>query len=1040
MPLAPIPAAPSSLVPYALRCESLSEPLGIGRREPALSWKLRAARKGDRNLSQRAYRILAATEPGLLEEGRADLWDSGYVASDGTYGIPYAGKPLASNARVFWRVGVWANASSAPSWNPAASFSLGLLAPGDWKAKWIAVDAPEGAAADAFKGASWIWSAADPAGDVPGGDVPAGERTFVRRFSLKGPAESALLDVSADDQFTLFVNGREAAMSDGRGDAWRRPVRAEIAPFLKAGENELRLVARNEAKGPAGAIARLALKPKSGEPAVLVTDAEWRDESGVPARVLGPFGAAPWRDMGVLRLRPATYYRKEFAVRPGLLRATAHVSALGLVDLHVNGARASENLFDPGWTDYDRRVAARTFDVTHRLKPGANVVGAVLGDGWYSGYVGYDAHRALYGDRPRVRVQLDLEYADGRRETVASGEDWRGGTGAIVEGDFLAGETYDARLEPVGWDRPGPAPEGWKAPYAVAVEGVAVEPHPGPPVLPYDRLRARSVREIRPGVWVLDFGQNLAGFARLRVRGRRGSRVTLRFAEALNPDGTIYTANLRGARATDHYVLKGGGKVEEWSPRFTFHGFRYVEVSGLGHAPGPSEIVAVAISSATPEVGSFACSDPMLNKLAHNAWWTQKMNFIDVPTDCPQRDERLGWTGDAQAYLRTAAMYSDVGPFFAKWLVSLEDGQRADGQFPMVAPLRVAGDDGGPAWADAGVICPWTIYDVYGDRRELAERYDSMRRFVEFCRARSGPDLLPPARFHAFGDWLSIGADTPNEVIYEAYFVGSARLLARSAEALGKAEDAARYRRLADDVAAAFRRAYVSPEGVVKGDTQCAYVLALGFDLLDEGQARIAADRLVADIERRGGHLSTGFVGTRDILGVLSKIGRDDVAFRLLHNTTFPSWGFEIANGATTVWERWDGWTPEKGFQDPGMNSFAHYAYGAVMGWVFARIGGIENVSPGFGRLRVAPAIDPRLTWAKTGYDSVRGPVRTEWRVEGGKLALSVEVPPNATAEIRMPTRGGAVKTDAGAAVRTEPGASVYAVGSGRYRFVTLWR
>ncbi|RYG63997.1 alpha-L-rhamnosidase, partial [bacterium] len=337
------------------------------------------------------------------------------------------------------------------------------------------------------------------------------------------------------------------------------------------------------------------------------------------------------------------------------------------------------------------------------------------------------------------------------------------------------------QLDPIGWDRPNFTGSGGKAPYEVEDLKMAIEADPAPPVRPYDQLKAKTVKEVRPGVYILDFGQNLAGFAHLKVRGENGQRITLRFAEALNSDGTIYTTNLRGARATDHYICRGNG-VEEWSPRFTFHGFQYVEVSGLGHAPkaGGDEIVALAISSATPESGRFECSDPMINQLSHNAWWTQKMNFIDVPTDCPQRDERLGWTGDAQAYIRTASMYSDVQPFFAKWLQSLEDDQRADGQFPMVAPLKVAEDDGGPAWADAGVICPWTIYDVYGDKRQLADRYESMKRFVEFCRARSKPDLLPPDRFHCFGDWLSINANTPNEVIYEAYFAGSARLLAQS--------------------------------------------------------------------------------------------------------------------------------------------------------------------------------------------------------------------------------------------------------------------
>jgi alpha-L-rhamnosidase len=393
----------------------------------------------------------------------------------------------------------------------------------------------------------------------------------------------------------------------------------------------------------------------------------------------------------------------------------------------------------------------------------------------------------------------------------------------------------------------------------------------------------------------------------------------------------------------------------------------------------------------------------MLNKLVRNAWWTQKMNFIDVPTDCPQRDERLGWTGDAQAYVRTAASFSDVQAFFTKWLATLDDDQREDGQYPMVAPVLKTLEDGGPAWADAGVICPMAIYRVYGDLDLLRRHYPQMRKFIEFCRLRSKPDLTPPDQFHCFGDWLNIGADTPNDVIFLAYFAGSTALLAEAAEALGESRDAARYRDLHARLRKAFQNAYVQPDGKVKGETQCSYVLALGFDLLEEAQRELAAKHLVADIENRGWHLSTGFVGTRDLMHVLSKIGRDDVAFRLLHNKTFPSWGFTIEHGATSIWERWDGWTPDKGFQDPGMNSFAHYAYGAVVGWMFEQIGGIRESEPGYGRMRIEPKIDPNLTWAKCAYDSVRGPIRTSWHVSKGKVEIEVEVPANTEAEIVLP-------------------------------------
>jgi alpha-L-rhamnosidase len=420
------------------------------------------------------------------------------------------------------------------------------------------------------------------------------------------------------------------------------------------------------------------------------------------------------------------------------------------------------------------------------------------------------------------------------------------------------------------------------------------------------------------------------------------------------------------------------------------------------------------------------------------------MNFIDIPTDCPQRDERLGWTGDAQVYIRTATLRADVQAFFTKWLVDLTDGQRKDGQFPMVAPVKVAGDDGGPAWADAGVICPWTLYEVYGDRRLLERQYPSMVRFVEFCRSRSTPELLPPAKFHAFGDWLSIKADTPKEIIYTAYFAISTRLTAEAAATLGKTDDARKYRELFERIKAAFNKAYVSADGRIKGDTQACYVLALAADLLDADKAKLAGEHLVADIVGRKIHLSTGFIGTKDLMLVLAKIGRNDVAYRLLLNDTFPSWGFSIKHGATSIWERWNGWTPEEGFFDPGMNSFAHYSFGAVYQWMAENIGGIKAAAPSYKRIVIEPVPGGGLTTASTRYDSIRGPIATSWTHKDGWFTLDVSIPANTTATVVLPAADPSAITESGrkaadapgiSEVKAENGRSRISVGSGSYRF-----
>jgi len=748
-----------------------------------------------------------------------------------------------------------------------------------------------------------------------------------------------------------------------------------------------------------------------------------------------------------LVLPPPVLVRTAFRADKPIAHATMVATGLGWFDLYLNGRRVTDDRFIPGWTDYTRRVYYRTYDVTALVVRGKNALGAVIADGWFSGYVGYLHARDLYGCHPRLRAELHLEFADGTSAVVGTGPQWKAATGPEREADVLMGETYDARLALDGWARPDFDDRPW-AP--VATGSLEVQPkleaHPGPPVREIAVFEPKRITEPKPRVYVLDLGQNFAGVARLKVGGHAGQTITLRYAERLNPDGTIYTTNLRSARATDTYICRGGG-LEVWEPRFTFHGFQYIEVTGLTHKPAADTVVGVALGSDTPVAGAFACSDPMLNQLHSNIYWTQRANFIDVPTDCPQRDERLGWTGDAQVYVRTATLNCDVQAFYRKWLVDLcDDGQRADGEFPTVAPVKVSGDDGGPGWADAGVICPWTIYDVYGDRRELEQHYGAMTNFIAFCRNRCTPDLLPPANFQCFGDWLNIDADTPHEVIYLAYFARSTQLVARSAEALGKTNDAVKYSELFQEIKTAFNRAYVTGDGRVKGDTQAGYVLALAFDLVDGESAQRAARHLVENIEARGNHLSTGFIGTKDLMLVLAKIGRNDVASGLIHNDTFPSWGFSIKQGATSIWERWNGWTPEKGFADPGMNSFAHYSFGAVYQWMVENIGGIRNDGDAYRHIIIAPQPDGKLTWARTAYRSIRGRIVSNWKCLGGRMTMEVTIPANTTATIFVPAQSaagiranGEPLAHAGGLrlLRFESGHAVLAAQPGSYHFAS---
>ena len=1033
-----------------LRAEFTESPIGIDNPRPRLSWVVEAEGRGE---LQTAFRIQVASAPELLAREEADLWDTTVSTGESSH-LVYTGAPLRSHMECFWRVKLWDRDGRSGPWSAVARWSMGILDPSDWVADWIGHDASRDPL-ESFPAApaQWIWHRNE------GEDPPGPPRCVLARVLEIDSSKSITgveLAVAARDGFRLFVNGREAAASPKGPDAWKRPVLVRDSSLFGPGRNVLYAEAECAGGVAPGFILWLVLRHGDGSQITMGTSSAWRssdrpvpewksggpgEDEGRPARSFGNFGIAPWRllDESTLRLPPARYLRGSVSLRKLPTRAVLYASALGVADFYLNGEPVSDERFTPGWTDYERRVYYRAYDVTPLIRQGANVLGAVLADGWFSGYLGWGALRDHYGKKPRILAQLHMEFDDGTTEEFGTGRSWVAGTGAVREADFLMGEKHDAReahREFFRGDRVSAHPVDLGAEL-----GPAVEAHPGPPVRSFAELRPVAITEPRPEVWVFDLGRNFAGVARLRTREQRGREIVLRFAERLNPDGTVYTDNLRGARAQDSYICAGRGE-ETWEPRFTFHGFQYVEVTGLSSAPDTGTITGIALSSDTPLAGEFQCSREMLNQLASNILWTQRSNFIDVPTDCPQRDERLGWTGDAQVYSRSACLNVDAQAFFHKWITDLNDAQRSDGQYPMVAPLKVAGSDGGPAWADAGVICPWTVYQIYGDRSILAESYEHMKRFVEFCRLRS-PGLLPPEEFHCFGDWLNIQAETPKEVIATAYFAHVSRLLARAAEVLGKTSDAEHYGKLAEEVRAAFQRAYVRDDGTIHGNTQTAYALALSFELLDAADAERAGAHLLKDLEERGGRLSTGFVGTKELMNALSRLGRQDLAYRLLLSEEFPSWGFTIRHGATSIWERWDGWTPERGFQDPQMNSFAHYAFGAVYEWMVATIGGIRPEEPGFGRLVIAPVVDPSLEWARVAYRSVKGLVVSDWRREGRRLKLSVEIPANARCRIVLPMVPGTV-TESGIDLERvkdliidggmEAGVAIEA-GSGRYEF-----
>ena len=753
---------------------------------------------------------------------------------------------------------------------------------------------------------------------------------------------------------------------------------------------------------------------------------------------------------------PSPLLRRAFRVPEPVRSARLYVTSLGLYEVYLNGQRVGNELFTPGWTSYRRRLQYQTYDVTQLVRPGANVVGAMLGDGWYRGQLGFFGQRNLYGRRLGLRAQLEIRYESGRAERIVSDTGWKTTTGPVLTSDIYGGETYDARRELSGWASAPFDDHGWVPIALVDPPPAALVASLSPPVRRVRELRPVSIRRAPSGEMLFDLGQNFTGWARLNVSGSPGTTVTLRFGEVLDRAGNLYTANLRAAAQTDRYTLSGKSR-EVYEPHFTFHGFRYVAVQGLPAPADSTTITGIAVSSDLAQTGSFVTSDSLLNQLQRNIVWGQRSNFLDVPTDCPQRDERLGWTGDAQVFARTAAFNMDVNGFFAKWLGDVAADQDASGSVPWVIPNPLGGDSvrfaGTAGWSDVAVIIPWTMYLTYGDRRLLERQYPSMRAWVDYARRRAGPDLIWRPGWQ-FGDWLALHSDDPSypgattgtDLIATAFLAHSTDLVARTASVLGRTEEASTYRARFQTIRDAFRREFVSSTGRVGENTQTAYALAIAFDLLPDSLVSTAAERLARDVVSRGHHLTTGFLGTPYLLHVLNATGHLGDAFALLTQRTYPSWLYPITRGATTMWERWDGIRPDSSFEDPGMNSFNHYAFGAVGDWMYQNIGGIDvdPAAPGYRHSRIAPRPGAGLTSASASLETAYGTLQSAWRLDGERFTLDVTVPANTTAAVTLwnarldqVREGGAGLTarDGIRAARQRGPDVVVDVGSGRYSF-----
>ena len=753
--------------------------------------------------------------------------------------------------------------------------------------------------------------------------------------------------------------------------------------------------------------------------------------------------------------RPSPVFRKEFTIQQGkqVASATAYITAHGMYEAQLNGQRIGDAYLTPGWTSYHERLQYQVYDVTDKLQTGENALGVTLGSGWYRGYIGFAGQKNFYGDDIALLLQLDIHYTDGTSESIFSDDSWKSSTGPILSSEIYDGETYDARKEMPGWASPGFDDADW--------QGIAIKDYAkdvliatyNEPVRKQETFQPKAVFTTPSGELVVDFGQNLVGWVQLKVQGNAGDEVTLYHAEVLDKAGNFYTENLRAAQQKNTYILKGG-QEETFEPHFTFQGFRYVKIEGFPGELRPENLTAIALYSDMQPTGSFTSSNDLLNQLQHNIQWGQKGNFVDVPTDCPQRDERLGWTGDAQAFFRTAAYNMNVHNFFAKWLKDLTADQLPNGSVPFVIPNVLGQNAAGSAgWADAATIIPWEMYVLYGDQKILETQYSSMKAWVEYIRQQS-QDNLWKSGFH-FGDWLFYRPDddtdgrsaiTDKYFITQCFYAYSTQLLINAASVLGKENDVAEYSALLKDIKEAFMHEFVTPSGRLVSSTQTAYVLALHFDMLPEALRAQAVERLVENIRRYDNHLTTGFLGTPYLCHVLSRFGREEVAYQLLMQKTYPSWLYPVTMGATTIWERWDGIKPDSTFQTPAMNSYNHYAYGAIGDWMYRNIAGINTAEdqPGYKHSRIRPVLGGELTNAGANLETYYGLLSSHWETADGKFMHEVTIPPNTTADIYIPSTTAEGVTESGKALSSvkeleivgmEEGYLHVKAGSGTYHF-----
>lgn len=1024
-------------VPVNLRCEYLGNPIGIDKMNPGLSWQTSTPLN---NWLQSAYQIVVATNPDLLTDQKCNVWNSGKVFGGESVCIPYSGPAVQSQKRYYWAVRVWDQKGNPSVWSKPAFWEMGILNSKDWSAKWISnIDNEEKADRENIR---WIWLPDQDATDVPSKT----KAVFRIKVNIDQLPKIATMHSVARGEYQLVVNGK---LVDTKNKAWQAFERQDILSYLKTGENIIEAkvscvrtasFAQGTGKSLAGSYAAFAallkIEDKNGQVKRYPTShSDWmsrniKEDNWKQAKVVGELNEPKLGlDPGPLS-QPASLLRKEFKLNKPVESARLYVSALGSYRMFINGSRVGKFVLTPEFTNYNSRITYQTYDVTALLINGNNAAGSILGDGWYGSPLGWNGEYDVFGtSQNKLMAEIYITYKDGTREKILTDGSWKADRSPVLKSEIYSGEFYDARLEQSSWNKPGFDDKSWNSATTMAVNSDLLSSQVNQPVEVRQIVKPVSIEKVGEKRWIIDMGQNLVGWARLKVKGNVGTIVKLRYAERLATKDSLYTDNLRGATATDYYVLNGKGE-EVFAPHFTFHGFRYIEVTGYPGQLTKEVIVAEVINSLENLTGYIQTSNPLLNKMYSLGIWGQRGNFISVPTDCPQRDERLGYTGDGQVFWRTGTYNFDIAAFTHKWMRDVRDEQTVEGAFTNTAPAVPKNNrkNGSPGWEDAGVIVPWSSWMQYGDKSIIHENWPAMVRYMDYVASKSKNYIRPGGYL---GDWLAPDSNTPNDLIGTALWAMTANIMSQMAVAIGKEDDARNFSVLREKIKGAFQKEYIAADGKVGTGTQTCYVMALHAGLVPDSLKKQVTDKLVKAIEDRNWHLSTGFLGTPYLLFALSENGRADIAYRLLLNDTYPSWGYMIKNGATTWWERWDS---DKG--DPSMNSYNHYAFGSVVEWIYRTMAGInaDANAPGFKTIIISPTFDKsgNITQTKAELQSVYGKIVSDWVVSPEKtITLKVNIPANTTAKIVLPgnVRLMSAKKDGKSQSKS------FVVGSGYYEY-----